>query len=206
MLHTSGHSHVGIASNASTAPLVAPMTLSTSSQNKNFSFRNLWRTGMTSAGIVPMRCLCHDLQAYSNTRLMWSLVLSFRSMTSELVTPSGRLHMFRSNSRFIVSRHPTRSSVCWSGGQTRNRWLVHRAGSTTKSGNDLWKGRTGWSMSSWRTRSDCSDDRIVYTSSGSKPRSVAMEDGERGFAARTTAPRTERTLGSFSWSSPLKAS
>ena len=150
---------------------------------------------MTWAGIVPpTRCLCHDLQAYSNPLPMYFWVLSFRSMTSELATPSGRLHMFRSNSRFIVSRHPTRSSVCWSGGQTWNLGLAHRSGSATKSGNDLWNGRTGWSMSSWRTRSEGTNDRIAYTSSGSKPRSVAMEDGERGFVARTTAPRTERTL------------
>ena len=33
-----------------------------------------------------------------------------------------------------------------------------------------------------------------------------MADGERGFAARITAPRMDRILGSFSGSSPPKAS
>ena len=109
--HTSVHSHFSTAPNASTASLAAPRTLSASSQNRNFSSRNRWRTGMMPAGIVPTRCLCHDLQAYFNAWPMCSSTLSFRSMTSELTTPSGRLHIFRFNSRFIVSRQPERSSV-----------------------------------------------------------------------------------------------
>ena len=109
--HTSVHSHFAIAPNASTASLAAPRILSASSQNRNFSSRNRWRIGVMQAGIVPMRCLCHDLQAYSNAWPMCSAILSFRSITSELVTPSGSLHMFRSSSRFIVSRQPERSSV-----------------------------------------------------------------------------------------------
>ena len=109
--HTSVHSHSAITPNALTASFTAPRTLSTSSQNKNFSSRNWWRMGMIRAGIVPTRCLCHDLQAYFNPWPMCSSALSFRSMTSEFVTPSGSLHMFRSNSRFIVSRQPERSSV-----------------------------------------------------------------------------------------------
>ena len=108
---TSVHSRSAIAPNASTASLAAPRTLSASSQNKNFSSRNRWRIGMMQAGIVPTRCLCHDLQAYFNPWPMCSSTLSFRSMTSELTTPSGSLHIFRFNSRFIVSRQPERSSV-----------------------------------------------------------------------------------------------
>ena len=58
-------------------------------------------------------------------------------------------------------------------------------------------------MSSWRMRKECIDNKSGITSSDSKPRRVAMADGERGLAAKTTAPRTDRTLGSFSgWSSP----
>ena len=108
---TSVHSHFAIAPNASTASLAAPRTLSTSSQNRNFSSRNRWRIGMMRVGIVSTRCLCHDLQAYFNPWPMCSSTLSFRSMTSELTAPSGSLHMFRSSSRFIVSRQPERSSV-----------------------------------------------------------------------------------------------
>ena len=108
---TSIRSHFPITPNASTASLAAPRTLSASSQNKNLSSRNWWRIGMMRAGIVPTTCLCHDLQAYFNAWPMCSSTLSFRSMTSELATPSGSLHIFRSNSRFIVSREPERSSV-----------------------------------------------------------------------------------------------
>ena len=109
--HTSVHSHFVIAPNASIASLAAPRTLSASSQNKNFSSRNRWRIGIVRAGIVPITCLCHDLQAYSNAWPMRSSTLSFRSMTSEFTTPSGSWHIFRFNSRFIVSRQPKRSSV-----------------------------------------------------------------------------------------------
>ena len=108
---TSVHSHFAIAPNASTASLEAPRTLSASSQNGNFSSRNRWRIGMIRAGIIPTTCLCHDLQAYPNAWPMCFSTLSFKSMTSELTTPSGRLHIFRFNSRFIVSRQPERSSV-----------------------------------------------------------------------------------------------
>ena len=143
MQHTSDHLHFEVASNASTASLAAPRTLSTSSQNRNFCSKNWCRIDRMWAGIVPTRCLCHDLQAYSNAWPMCSFALSFRSMISALATQSGSSHMFRSNLRFIASRQPKRISVCWSAGETRNLGLVHRVGSTMKSGNDLWKGRTG---------------------------------------------------------------
>ena len=41
---------------------------------------------------------------------------------------------------------------------------------------------------------------------GSKLESVAIVEGERGFAAMTTAPRMGQILGSFSGSSSPKAS
>ena len=60
-------------------------------------------------------------------------------------------------------------------------------------------------MSSWRTRSECIDTRMGNTSSDSNPRSAAMADGERGFVARATAPRTDRILESFYGSSSPNA-
>ena len=108
---TSVHSHFSITPNASTASLAVPRTLSASNQNRNFSSRNRWRTGMRRAGIVPTTCLYHDLQAYFNPWPMCSSTLSFRSMTSELATPTGSLHIFRFSSRFIVSKQPERSSA-----------------------------------------------------------------------------------------------
>ena len=61
-------------------------------------------------------------------------------------------------------------------------------------------------MSSWRMRSECNDDRRGNTPSESMFRRIAMVAGERGFTARTTAPRTDQTLGSFSGLSSLNAS
>ena len=142
--HTS--SHFAAVSDASSASLAALRMLRTSSQNKSFPSRNRCRTSKVlgvPVGIVSTRCLCHDLQEYCNGLSICSSALSFRSTTSELMTPSGSLQMFRSNPRFISSRQPTKSSVCWCAGQTRNLELTHRAGSRMKSGKDLWKGRTG---------------------------------------------------------------
>ena len=71
MQHTS--SHFSVAFSASTASLAVPRTLSTSNQNKNFSSRNWRRTGTMlddCAGIVSIRCLCHDWQAYCKGWLM----------------------------------------------------------------------------------------------------------------------------------------
>ena len=75
-----------------------------------------------------------------------------------------------------------------------------------KSENDLWKGRTGWSMLFWRASSECADSRRGSISLTSNPRIAAIVDGERGFIAKITAPRTGRTPGSFSVSSSSNAS
>ena len=102
--HTS--SHFAAVSNASAASLAALRMLRTSSQNKNFPSGDRCRTSRVlgvPVGIVSTRCLCHDLQEYCNGLSIYSLALSFRSTTSELMTPSGSLHMFRSNPRFISS-------------------------------------------------------------------------------------------------------
>ena len=52
----------------------------------------------------------------------------------------------------------------------------------------------GWLTSSWMIRSEWTDDSQWSTPSVRKPKSAAIMDGERGFVARITAPRTEQAL------------
>lgn len=155
---------------------------------------------------LSTRCLCHDLQAYCNAGSICRSVLSCKLSTSEFVMASGSPHIFFSSVRLMSSRRPIKISGWWLGGDTQNLSLTHRVGSTMKSGKDLWNGRTGELMSSWRIRREWTDDSRRNTLSGSKPNRTAIVDGERGFAASMTAPRIERTFGSSSGSSPPKAS
>ena len=55
-------------------------------------------------------------------------------------------------------------------------------------------------------RSEWIDDKWGAEFLVGNPRTVAMEDGNRGVIVRTTVPRTERIFGSTSGSSSLNAS
>ena len=98
--HTSNH--FAAVSNAPTAHLTVPRILSTSSQNNSFSSRNRCRAEVilsARAGTMrrSTRCLCHDSHAYRKPWPTYCSILSPKSSTSELTTPSGSLQMFFSN-------------------------------------------------------------------------------------------------------------
>ena len=72
-------------SNATTASLVAPITLSTSNHARNRSCRKLRKAGtiVVMSPLTSVRWLCHDLHAYCSAVLNCPSTLASRSSTSE---------------------------------------------------------------------------------------------------------------------------
>ena len=138
------------------------------------------------------RCFVQNWQAYSNASPMWYFLQSERSSTL-LRGPPSRSQMLLFSLCSISWRHKSRISVWQAAGSTKSCESWHLLGSMRKSGKDLWKTRTGSSMTSGTRRREWRGFRTVDMSDGVSK--LCRRDErlfiERGLKANNTAPTTD---------------